>query len=146
MTPGLLLDTHVLQWWWCSPGLLSAAVRARLGDSHQRVVVSAVSWLELSVALETVAFEAERPAAGLYALLRRFPQALAEEGFSLLPVQRAHLQRAGRRQETASGSARTAAAWSLWVDRLLVAQAQEEGLRLVSLDPALAALGVPLLW
>ena len=52
MTTGLLLDTHVLQWWWCSPRLLSAAVRERLGDREQPVAVSALSWLELSVALE----------------------------------------------------------------------------------------------
>lgn len=91
MTAGLLLDTHVLQWWWCSPGLLSTAVRARLGDSNQRAVVSALSWLELSVALETMdpetrALAPHRPPFGLFELLRRFPQVLAEEGFSLDPA------------------------------------------------------------
>lgn len=145
MTPGLLIDTDVLQWWWCSPGLLSAAVRERLSDREQPVAVSAVSWLELSVALD-----GEASAAGLLNLLHRFPQALAEEGFSCLPLQHAHLRRAGRLllpgPAVAGQGGGEAVAWRGWLDRLLVAQAQQEGLRLVSLDPVLAALGEPLFW
>lgn len=145
MTRGLLLDTHVLQWWWCSPGLLSAAVRERLSDREQPVAASALSWLELSVALA-----GDASATGLVNLLHRFPQALAEEGFSCLPIQPAHLGRAGRLPlpglAAAGQGGGEAAAWRGWLDRLLVAQAQQEGLRLVSLDPALASLGEPLFW
>jgi len=158
MEAGVLLDTHVLQWWWWSPGLLSEVVRVRLSDANQRVVVSAASWLELSAALDSKAFapqafqaqalQAACTASGVVELLRRFPQALAEEGFRCLPIQPCHLQRAGRLREppTGRGEATAEHAWRLWVDRLLVAQAQQERLRLVSLDPALAALGEPLLW
>jgi PIN domain nuclease of toxin-antitoxin system len=145
MTAGLLLDTHVLQWWWCSPGLLSDAVRERLVDGAQRVSVSAASWLELSVALRSTA-----PAPGLAELLRRFPQALAEEGFGCLPIQPSHLHRAGLLPEPCCGvhgeGLGGAEIWRCWVDRVLVAQARQEGLQLVSLDPAFAALEEPLLW
>lgn len=142
MTTGLLLDTHVLQWWWCSPGLLSAAVLKRLGDREQPVAVSAVSWLELSVLLD-----GDGSANGFANLLHRFPQALAEEGFSCLPIQPAHLARAGRLPLPALAAAgQGGGEWRGWLDRLLVAQAQQEGLRLVSLDPALASLGEPLFW
>lgn len=132
MPPGLLLDTHVLHWWWCSPALLSRRVRERLRDGDQAVVVSAASWLELGVALHL-------PDGGVAELLRRFPESLAEDGFSFLPLQLPHLQRAARLQTPSNGMAG-------WIDRLLVAQAQQEGLQLISLDPALEALGEPLLW
>lgn len=132
MPPGLLLDTHVLHWWWCSPALLSRRVRERLRDGDQAVVVSAASWLELSVALHL-------PDAGVADLLRRFPESLAEDGFSFLALQRCHLQRAGRLRGPSTG-------WASWIDRLLVAQAQQDNLQLISLDPALEALGEPLLW
>lgn len=145
MITGLLLDTHVLQWWWCAPGLLSDAVRERLSDRQQPVAVSVASWLELSVVLGC-----DAPVAGGVNLLHRFPQALAEEGFSCLPIQPSHLRRAGRLplscQAPVGERHGEAAAWRWWLDRVLVAQAQQEGLRLVSLDPALAALGEPLLW
>ncbi len=126
--------------------MLSAAVRERLGDREQPVEVSALSWLELSVALA-----GDASAAGLVNLLHRFSQALAEEGFSCLPIQPAHLAHAGRLPPPAlasggPGGGEPAAAWRGWLDRLLVAQAQQEGLRLVSLDPALASLGEALFW
>ena len=79
------------------------------------------------------------PDAGIAELLRRFPECLAKDGFSFLPLQLSHLQRATRLQTPSDGMAG-------WIDRLLVAQAQQEGLQLVSLDPALEGLGEPLLW
>lgn len=139
MASGVLLDTHVLQWWWCSPGLLSARVLRQLKDREQLVVVSAVSWLELSVALGGIAPPTGQPATDVAELLRHMPQALADEGFTVLPVQLCHLQRAARLRGPHEG-------WSGWIDRLLVAQAQQEGLQLISLDPALAGWGEPLLW
>lgn len=134
MANGVLLDTHVLHWWWCRPALLSRSVRHRLTDGDQTVVVSAVSWLELSVALESSA-----PAGGMAELLRRFPGTLAEEGFSFLPLQLCHLERAARLGGPSDGLPG-------WIDRLLVAQARQEGLQLISLDPALEPLGEPLVW
>jgi PIN domain nuclease of toxin-antitoxin system len=134
MANGVLLDTHVLHWWWCRPVLLSRSVRHRLTDGDQTVVVSAVSWLELSVALESSA-----PAGGMAELLRRFPGTLAEEGFSFLPLQLCHLERAARLGGPSDGLPG-------WIDRLLVAQARQEGLQLISLDPALEPLGEPLVW
>jgi PIN domain nuclease of toxin-antitoxin system len=134
MANGVLLDTHVLHWWWCRPALLSRSVRHRLTDGDQTVVVSAVSWLELSLALESSA-----PAGGMAELLRRFPGTLAEEGFSFLPLQLCHLERAARLGGPSDGLPG-------WIDRLLVAQARQEGLQLISLDPALEPLGEPLVW
>lgn len=149
MANGVLLDTHVLHWWWCRPELLSRSVRHRLTDGDQTVVVSAVSWLELSVALEssapgttvpgTTSPGMSEPAGGMAELLRRFPGTLAEEGFSFLPLQLCHLERAARLGGPSDGLPG-------WIDRLLVAQARQEGLQLISLDPALEPLGEPLVW
>jgi hypothetical protein len=47
---GLLLDTHVLLWWWISPRLLTPKVLERLQDPQQAVLVSAASLWELSLA------------------------------------------------------------------------------------------------
>jgi len=139
MASGVLLDTHVLHWWWCAPSLLSAKVLHQLKDGDQMVVVSAVSWLELSLAVESVARPSGQPAAEVAEVLHQFPQALADEGFTFLPLQLSHLRRAARLRAPTEG-------WGSWIDRLLVAQAQQEGLQLISLDPALAGWGEPLLW
>lgn len=132
---GFLLDTHALQWWWCSPRLLSEPVREVLRDPAQRVVVSAASWFELA--------EAHRAGQlpGLEVALERFPQLLEADGLGFLPVWPNHLQRAGK-----AAPARVDPGPVDPIDVLLVAQAELENLRLISLDAALASLGAPLFW
>jgi prevent-host-death family protein len=51
----VLLDTHVLQWWWCCPGLLSPLVRSLLKQPAQPIWVSAISLMELSAIARTAA-------------------------------------------------------------------------------------------
>ncbi|MCP9942287.1 type II toxin-antitoxin system VapC family toxin [Cyanobium sp. ATX 6E8] len=140
MTPrspasGFLLDTHALQWWWCSPRLLSEPVLEVLRDPAQRVVVSAASWFELA--------EAHRAGQlpGLEVALERFPQLLEADGLGYLPVWPNHLQRAGRAAQSPVDPGCVDR-----VDALLVAQAELENLLLISLDAGLLRLGARLFW
>lgn len=132
---GFLLDTHALQWWWCSPRLLSEPVREVLRDPAQRVMVSAASWFELADAHRA----GQMP--GLEVALERFPQLLEADGLGFLPVWPNHLQRAGKavhsRVDPGPGDP---------VDALLVAQAELENLLLISVDSALLHLGARLFW
>ncbi|MEB3355052.1 MAG: type II toxin-antitoxin system VapC family toxin [Cyanobacteriota bacterium] len=137
MASGFLLDTHALQWWWCSPRLLSEPVRDVLRDPSQRVEVSVASWFELEAAHRA----GQLP--GLAVALERFPQLLEADGFGYLSVGANHLRRAGKAvQSHGQGSAGQVDP----VDALLVAQAELESLTLISLDAGLAQLGASLYW
>jgi len=137
---GFLLDTHALQWWWCSPRLLSEPVREVLRDPAQRVVVSAASWFELAAAHRV----GQLP--GLELALERFPQLLEADGLTFLPVWPNHLQRAGKIAHVQLSHAQAPHSQVDPVDAVLVAQAELENLRLISLDAALASLGARLFW
>ena len=122
--PTLLLDTHVLLWWWISPRLLTSRVLERLQDPKQAVLVSTASLWELSVAQQR----------GL------LPELIRQERFQLL--------------EISAGDALVAGQWrppypKALIDptgRMLIAQAQRRNLTLVSGDVHLQHCGVPWLW
>lgn len=115
--------------------VLSEPVREVLRDPAQRVVVSAASWFELA--------EAHRAGqlTGLEVALERFPQLLEADGLGLLPVWPNQLQRAGKAAHSRLSHPQVDP-----VDAVLVAQAELENLRLISLDAALASLGARLFW
>ena len=126
----LLLDTHVLQWWWCSPALLSPRIRSLLRDPASQLWISAVSALELSAAARGSGNQA------LLAALSRLQLDLDDEGLPLLPLHPQHLHRACR------GPLATLELH----DAALLAQAECEGMRLISADPALGSQGQDPLW
>jgi PIN domain nuclease of toxin-antitoxin system len=130
----LLLDSHVLLWWWCCPALLSSKVQALLQAPDQPVVVSAASLWELSLAVE----EGELPE--LTPVIWELPQLVLDEGFALLAINAQHSLLAGRWHTCGKHPQPDA------VDRLLLAQAQSEGLSLISTDLALRGQGVPVIW
>ncbi len=120
----LLLDTHALLWWLAGERLEDEAVD-RVGDPDVLVVVSAATVWEIAL----------KRALGKL----RFPGDPGEEalaaGFEPLSVSFAHATRAA----TLPPHHRDP------FDRMLVAQAQEEGLALVSRDPAFAPYDVSVL-
>ena len=126
----LLLDSHVLQWWWCCPGLLSPLVRSLLLDPAMPLWVSAMSLLELSALARSSANTQ------LQAVLARVQLDLDDEGLHLLNVQPQHLQRA----------CRSSLASHELHDAVLLAQAEVEGLTLLSVDPALRSTAINPLW
>jgi PIN domain nuclease of toxin-antitoxin system len=123
----LLLDTHALFWVLLEPGKIPATLRATLEDSANLVFASAASAWEM--AIKQAAGKVSFPFDELDAALRR--SALLE-----LPVTMRHAE---------------AAAWLPPLhrdpfDRMLVAQAQIEGLSLVSRDPAVRQYQVTVVW
>lgn len=126
----LLLDTHALLWWLAEPARLSPAAHAAIANPEAEVFVSAASGWEIAtkVRLGKLPFDAS--------LLEDLPQLLLSQGFAPLPVTLRHGLRAGGYPLPHRDP----------FDRLLAAQAELDGLTLVSLDPALQLFPCRLLW
>lgn len=126
----LLLDTHALVRTILEPTRLSARVRVAIGDGRSRVFVSVINGWEIAVkkSLGKMAVPDDMEA--------RVTRACGGAGFDLLPVELRHVF------EVQSPP---------WhhkdpFDRLLVAQARVEQLTLVSIDRAVRAYAVDVLW
>lgn len=124
MSVRLLLDTHLLLWALASPRRLSTKARALV--INEEVFVSAASIWEISIKAAIGKLRAD-PVEVL--------AALEPAGFWELPVTGAH----------AAGVARLPVHHRDPFDRLLVAQAVTEPMRLLTNDGALAAYGEPVL-
>lgn len=123
----LLLDTHVFLWWVGEPARLSDEVTAAIADPEMLVYVSAVSAWEISI---------KRGLKQLDLRDEEFLYGMRESGFTELPVTAAHGLAAGALPLHHRDP----------FDRMLVAQAASEGMRLVTHDRAMAAYGVDILW
>lgn len=123
----LLLDTHALLWALSAPGKLPAGIRAAVEDPANIVFASAASAWEM--AIKQARGKLDFPGADLAGALRR--ASLLE-----LPVAIKH----------AAAAARLPPLHRDPFDRMLVAQAQVEGLSLVSRDPAVRKYQVTVLW
>lgn len=126
MTPSrLLLDTHVFVWWRAEPSRLSSEVRSRIATADIVFVSAASAWeagIKASLGRLTLpdAMEAGVLASGFERLLITFSH--AERAASLPPHHRDPF------------------------DRMLVAQAQAEGLTLVTHDRLLEPYEIKILW
>jgi PIN domain nuclease of toxin-antitoxin system len=115
VTPRFLLDSHALLWSVMDDARLSATARAIIESDMNAVFVSAVSFYELM-------FKASR--GRLPDAIRRLPEAAALGGFRTLEVSQSHFQAAALLEWTHGDP---------W-DRILLAQAQQENLKLISVD------------
>lgn len=119
----VLLDTHVLIWWDEGARLSREANRA-IRDAEQ-VYVSAVSGWEIAI----------KAALGRIHPKRTITEAVAESGFEELPVRLRHAEEIARLPSHHSDP----------FDRMLVAQARVEGLKLVTRDKPLESYGVKII-
>ncbi len=119
----LLLDTHTLIWW--DEGKLPAAVVTRVQRADE-VFVSAASAWEIAI----------KSALGKIVVRGAVSDVLDDYGFIALPVQVRH----------ADAVRALPAHHRDPFDRLLVAQAIDEGLAIVSKDPELRRYAVRVLW
>jgi PIN domain nuclease of toxin-antitoxin system len=125
-----LLDTHALLWWLAGDERLSARARRVIAGVGNTVHVSAASAWEVA----TKARLGKLPGAGPLAV--DFAREVARQGFAALPITLAHGQVAGLLE----GEPRDP------FDRLLVAQAREEKLAIVSADAVFDRFGVVRVW
>lgn len=126
----LLLDTHVLLWWWSESDKLSPRVRALLIDPATAVVVSAASAWEIATKHRIGKY----PAGGR--ILQSWSDRLHEDRFTELGITTAHAIRAG----SMPGEHRDP------FDRMLAAQSILESTPIASSDEALSALGAERVW
>lgn len=118
----LLLDTHVALWALSSPERIAPEVREMLSDPAHAVHVSAATVWEVEI----------KRAIGKLSAPDGFAGECLDRGFDPLPIDLAHAERAGRLPPHHADP----------FDRMLIAQAFEEDLILVSDDRALVAYGV----
>jgi PIN domain nuclease of toxin-antitoxin system len=123
----LLLDTHALLWVLSAPARLPASIRDALEDPTNIVFASAASAWEM--AIKQARGKLRYPAAELTAALRRV--SLLE-----LPVTVRHAEAAASLPPLHRDP----------FDRMVIAQAQAEGLGLVSRDPAVRQYQVTVVW
>ncbi|MDW7709580.1 MAG: type II toxin-antitoxin system VapC family toxin [Deferrisomatales bacterium] len=120
----LLLDTHVLLWWLAGDPRIGPVAARLIRDGTNAVFVFAASAWEMSI---------EKGQGKLRTPHEELGIAIAEEGFLPLPITVRHGERAGELPLLHRDP----------FDRMLVAQAQEEGLEVVTSDPAISKYGVP---
>lgn len=133
----LLLDTHVALWALAEPQRLPREVADRLRDPKNEVRVSVVSLWEIAIKHSLVYADGRRK---LDVASREMLDWLTETGFEVLAVAPAHcvqLDALPYRADPASGRLHGDP-----FDRMLVAQALSEPMRLLTADP-LVALHMP---
>ncbi len=126
----LLLDTHALIWWLAGDEALSQAARAAIGDEANSVAVSAASAMEVSTKHRI----GKLPDAAL--LAQDFEAIVATQGFAELAITAHHARLAGEMNIAHKDP----------FDRLLIAQAQAEGMVLVSNEALFDGFAVQRLW
>lgn len=127
MNPRLLLDTHVLIWALTAPRRLPARVAAAIRDPERDVYVSAASTWEIAI----------KSALGkITADIDTVVGAARDAGFDELPISIAHTVRLRALPPLHRDP----------FDRLLVAQALDEHLTIVSHDRLISAYPVSRLW
>ncbi len=120
----LLLDTHTLLWWLAGEPQLGVKAQAIIADPHNEVFVSAASSWEIAIKQKIGKLKAPKGLAGI----------VEEEGFLPLPISLFHGEQAGYLPEHHKDP----------FDRMLIAQAQAEGLEIVTCDEKFQAYGVRL--
>lgn len=120
----LLLDTHAFLWWIADDGLDPRAW-IQIADGNNEVVVSAASAWEIAI----------KRARGKLPFDHDITHAISASGFSQLPITASHAVAAGALPLHHHDP----------FDRMLLAQAQLEGLTLVTRDPKMQDYGVELL-
>jgi PIN domain nuclease of toxin-antitoxin system len=127
----VLLDTHTFLWWNSSHGSrLSVRAREVLEEEATDGLVSVVSAYE-------IAMKAARGSLELPTEPSRYvPDRLARHGFEALAIELRHVLRAGALPFIHRDP----------FDRLLIAQAQLEGVPIITADPAIAQYDVEVIW
>ena len=121
----MLIDTHIFLWWDRQLRRLSHPLHAAIEDEANEIYLSAASIWEIAV----------KRALGKLTFGRTIVDAVAELGFDILPV-------TGMRAEHAGGLPRH---HNDPFDRLIIAQAQFEGMVLGTQDPVLRPCAVAIL-
>jgi PIN domain nuclease of toxin-antitoxin system len=122
----LLLDTHAWLWLVAAPERLSGEARDRLESSDTRLYLSAASGWEMSIKQQLGRLELGGPAELV------IPELMLRSDVTPLPITHQHGLRAGALPAHHRDP----------FDRMMIAQAQLEGLPIMTADAAFAAYEV----
>lgn len=126
----LLLDTHAFLWWVDGSPSLGKRARAAIANPRNEVLLSLVSCWELAIKLSIGKLHLKTP-------LERFvPDQLVANGFRLMGLELRHVTRVAGLPFHHRDP----------FDRLLVAQALEENLTIISRDRVFRQYGVGRIW
>ncbi|MGC2324277.1 MAG: type II toxin-antitoxin system VapC family toxin [Terriglobales bacterium] len=125
----VLLDTHVLLWWFQKVANLSQKARSTISGVQNQVVVSTASAWEMAIKSKSGKLDAQP-------FLDRLEEDLAEEGFLVLPITIEHAVKAGSLVQHHKDP----------FDRMLVAQAQAENLPIISNDRVFDRYSLTRIW
>lgn len=125
----VLVDTQAFFWWYSEPAKLSRQALSTINDGNNTVLISAATAWELSIKSAMGRLDA-------LPLVLDFSTYLSDEGFFELPISASHAIRAGLLPSHHKDP----------FDRLLVAQAQELSVPILSSDRWLDQYGVMRLW
>jgi PIN domain nuclease of toxin-antitoxin system len=123
----LLLDTHVLLWWHDQPARLTETAYNAITDLGNDVFLSVINGREIQIKSQLGKLTLPKP---LRVLLH---EEQAANGFRVLPVTLEHVYALDSFPLHHRDP----------FDRLLIAQAHQEGLTLVTHDPKFSAYSVP---
>jgi PIN domain nuclease of toxin-antitoxin system len=127
----ILLDTHVFLWWVSERGArVSDRAREILGDGATEAAMSIASVWELAIKAGSGRIDLPD------AIERYVPDRLRHHGFELMSIDLAHAFRAGALPRIHGDP----------FDRMLIAQAQVEGLPIMTADPAISRYDVETIW
>ena len=118
----ILLDTHVLLWWLADSPLLGARARSLIADTRNPIYVSAATTWEIAI----------KRAKGMLEAPDDMDRIVEDEGFEKLPITLFHGEQAGSLPEIHRDP----------FDRMLIAQAQAEGLELLTKDSEIPAYNI----
>ena len=118
----LLLDTHVLLWWLSDDSQLGEKTRRAISNPRNQVYVSAASTWEISI----------KKTMGKLSAPDDMDAIVEDEGFDKLPITLFHGEQAGLLPEHHKDP----------FDRVLIAQAQSEGLIIVTNDEKITQYGI----
>lgn len=118
----ILVDTHIALWWANDPAQLDDAARNAIEDGANEILLSAASVWETAL----------KAAAGRLSIPAGLDEAAARSGIVELPVRWRHARRAAALPPLHRDP----------FDRMLVAQALDEGLVLATRDPLVVQYAV----
>jgi PIN domain nuclease of toxin-antitoxin system len=126
----VLLDTHAMLWWLADDPRLSLSAREVIADGRNRLLWSMASSWEIAVKVGIGKLELDRP------LTRLFADIVTEQGVELLLIDHDHCARLGGLPLYHRDP----------FDRMLVVQALQAKVPVLSGDAKLAPYGIDVIW
>ena len=126
----LLIDSHAIVWWMTDDPRLSPVARQMLGSAKYPRFLSLASLWELSLKVAAGRLQ------GIGSTIGNLQQAAAKQAIGILPITYEHILRVESLPLHHADP----------FDRLLVAQALEEGLTILTADRALSRYPAPIVW